>query len=235
MLIMSTKTLSILIPVYNEENTIAEVLKQLDSLVIPKYKKEIIVVDDCSVDKSTKKIQAASRKIPLKLLRHQKNMGKGAAIRTAIEAATGDIVVIQDADLEYDPKDFIPMLIEMKRLNSPVVFGSRRLQQTNIQYSGFSFYIGGLLLTYLTNILYGSNITDEPTCYKMFEREFLVSLKLNSKKFDFCPEVTAKTLRKGYSIPEVPISYFPRNIKDGKKIRATDFIEAVLTLIKYRI
>lgn len=235
MLVNKTRHLSIIVPVYQEENTIFEVLNILNALKISGYKKEIIVVDDASKDGSVKRVKQASKQVPLKLVRHNNNMGKGSAIRTGLRFATGDIVVIQDADLEYDPHDFIPMLKEMEKSGSPVVYGSRRLKSNNTQYSGLSFYIGGVLLTHITNLLYFSHITDEPTCYKMFKRSYLEGLNLQCRRFEFCPEVTAKTLRQGIKIPEVPISYHPRHIDEGKKIRSKDFLEAVYTLLRYRI
>lgn len=227
--------LSIVIPVFNEVNTIRLLLERVDNADIGGIKKEIIVVNDGSKDKTLKELKKAKRDgVEFKLINHPKNLGKSAALRTGFRYITGEVTVIQDGDMEYDPNDFKKMIKRMKSPKVRVVYGSRRLEKKNIQYSGFSFFIGGLILTYMVNILYRGNITDEPTCYKMFDTTLLQKLKLQSQRFEFCPEVTAKILRLGEKIYEVPISYNPRHANQGKKIKARDFFEAVWVLVKYR-
>ncbi|MBU1632517.1 MAG: glycosyltransferase family 2 protein [Nanoarchaeota archaeon] len=224
--------LSILIPVYNEENTISKIIDIIKKVDLGEINKEIVVVDDGSKDNSLnilKKIDG------IKLVAHSKNSGKGAAIRTAIKNSTGDIIIVQDADLEYDPNDYFSLITPIIEYKAQVVYGSRRLKKENQKYSGLSFYLGGISLTWITNVLYPfAKITDEPTCYKVFKADILKNIKLNCKKFEFCPEVTAKVLKKGIKIYEVPISYYPRSVKEGKKIKAKDWFEAVWALIKYR-
>jgi len=223
--------LSILIPVYNEEKTVEKLIKKVKKVKLP-IKKEIIVVDDKSTDKTLsilKKIKG------IKLIEHKKNIGKGAAIKTAIKNADGEIIIIQDADLEYNPEDYNALIRPIIEKKEKVVYGSRVLKKENKLYSSLEFYIGGNFLTLLTNILYPSaHITDEPTCYKVFRADVLKSIKLKCKRFEFCPEVTAKILKKGIKIKEIPISYFPRTVKEGKKINWKDGFEAIWTLIKYR-
>lgn len=226
------KTLSILIPVFNEEGTIARLIEAVRRVDIGDVRKEIVVVDDGSSDGTV----AALEKVPdIVLLRHGKNRGKGAAIRTAIGQATGDVIIIQDADMEYDPGDYPSLIQPILDGQAKVVYGSRRLRKTNKQHSGIFFFFGGVGLTLLTNILYpGAHITDEPTCYKTFDGDLLRSIPLKCDRFEFCPEVTAKVLKRGHRIVEVPISYFPRHSDEGKKIKLRDGIEAIWTLLKYR-
>lgn len=228
-----TTTLSILIPVFNEEGTIGEIIENVRNAPLAEnVRKEIIVVDDGSSDRTKEILQSIPN---IKLISHDINKGKGAAIRTAIAHSTGDIAIIQDADLEYDPNDYATLILPILNGESKVVYGSRRLRKSNKQHSGVFFFIGGVGLTWLTNILYPkANITDEPTCYKVFDGDLLRSIPLKCKRFEFCPEITAKVLKKGYQISEVPISYYPRNACEGKKIKLKDGIEAIWTLIKYR-
>lgn len=233
-MIFKKKTLTILIPVFNEEKTIKELVERVLNANLGDFNKEIIVIDDGSNDQTWKILENLKLKYDLVLLNHKKNIGKSSAIRTGIKYATGEAIVIQDGDLEYDPNDFKKMLKKMSEPGVKVVYGSRRLNKKNVQYSGLSFFMGGLLLTYMVNIMYGGHITDEPTCYKMFESKLLKSIKLDSKRFEFCPEVTAKVLKQGVKIFEVSIFYHPRNVGQGKKIKLKDFFEAVWTLIKYR-
>lgn len=224
--------LSVLIPVYNEEKTIKKVINLVKKSDTGSVKKEIIVVDDGSTDKT---LEVLKRIKGVKLMAHKKNSGKGAAIRTAIRHATGDIIIVQDADMEYDPNDYKALIKPIIEGKAKVVYGSRRLKKENRKHSGFSFYLGGIGLTVITNILYPQlHITDEPTCYKVFRADVLKSLSLRCKRFEFCPEVTAKIARKGVKICEVPISYYPRSVKEGKKINWRDGIEAIWTLLRYR-
>lgn len=225
--------LSVIIPVYNEKNTILEILKRLTDLDLGIVEKEIIIVDDCSNDGTRKIIEGLAGNY--KIIFHNQNQGKGSAIRSGLKESTGDYVVIQDADMEYDPRDFKVMIDKMIAENLPILFGSRRLKKENTRYSGLLYYFGGWLLTAITNILYGQKLTDEPTCYKMFQTDFIKSLPLKCNRFEFCPEVTALSSLRGIKILEVPISYHPRNKKEGKKIRWHDAFVAVWVLLKYRI
>jgi len=225
--------LSIIVPVFNEKNTIIPILEKLEKLELG-ADKEIIVVDDCSAD-GTREI-LRSRPGGHRVLFHDKNYGKGRAIRTGLAEATGDYVVIQDADLEYDPNDFKNMLNIITAAGGQVVYGSRRLQHSYLRsrHSGHIFAFGGIFLTWLTNLLYQTEITDEPTCYKMFKTDLLKGLNLECRGFEFCPEATAKIAKRNIKIYEVPINYFPRHKSDGKKINWKDAVVAVWTLIKYR-
>lgn len=229
------KVLSILIPAYNEEDTIVGSVDGVLNADIGNYDKEIIIIDDGSKDETLKKsTEKFAKNNKVKIISHKRNMGKGFAIRTGLSHAKGNFVVIHDADLEYDPNDFNAMLNLISKNENGVVYGSRRLKKTNTQYSGLSFFMGGVTLTFITNLLFGSKITDEPTCYKMFSSDVIKNVNLKCKKFEFCPEVTAKVLKSGHAIFEVPISYHPRDVKQGKKIKLKDFFEAVWVLVKYR-
>ncbi len=154
-------------------------------------------------------------------------------MRTGIALATGDWIIIQDADLEYDPEDYNPLLQWVIENNAKVVYGSRFLKPSN-KHSYLRFYLGGRLVTFVTNLLYGQHLTDEPTCYKFFDAQFLKSIPLKCQGFEFCPEVTAKVCKKGIKIHEIPINYYPRSIAEGKKINWKDGLEAIWTLLKYR-
>ncbi|MBI4811764.1 MAG: glycosyltransferase family 2 protein [Ignavibacteriales bacterium] len=222
--------LSVIIPVYNEEQTLSRLL---DKVLKVNVEKEIIIVDDYSKDNSRSIIKEYSKLPNVKSIYHERNYGKGKAIRSGIEHVTGDIVIIQDADLEYEPDDFPELMKPIVEGKTNVVYGSRELGKTN-RHSYFSFYIGGKLLSWITNILYGSNITDEPTCYKVFKADVIKSIPLKCVRFEFCPEVTAKVLKRGEKIIEIPIRYYPRTKDEGKKIKWKDGVEAIWTLIKYK-
>jgi dolichol-phosphate mannosyltransferase len=223
-------TLEVIIPIYNEEDTLAELLEKL--LASP-FRPTIIAVDDGSVDSTPEILRHYGERERIRFASHERNVGKGAALRTGIGMATGDIVLVQDADLEYDPDDFGNILKPFGDPGVEVVYGSRRLNPSN-KYCSRMFLLGGASLTWLTNLLYGTGITDEPTCYKAFRRELLQSLPLRCKRFEFCPEVTALVARRGIRIREVPITYRPRSRAEGKKIRLRDWFQAVLTLLRYR-
>ena len=222
--------LSILIPVYNEAATIARLLEKVFEVRINRINKEIVVIDDGSTDETPQILEKYNGKI--KILRHDLNKGKGSAIRTGLKETTGDLVIIQDADLEYDPNDFNKLVEPIVNNKADVVFGSRNL--TSNRRSGNTYYIGGVFLTFLANLLYGTNITDESTCYKLFKASILKSLNLKCKRFEFCPEVIAKIAKRKCHIIEVPISYQPRTVAEGKKINWLDGLQAISTLIKYK-
>jgi glycosyltransferase involved in cell wall biosynthesis len=226
--------LSIIIPVYNEKNTIGELLSKVDDLDLSPIEKEVVIVDDCSTDGTRDILKSLENKY--RIFHHEKNKGKGAALRTGFEEASGDWVVVQDADLEYDPNDLKKMLEKIQEPGVTVVYGSRRLNKNYFteRKSGHIFALGGILLTWLSNLLYDTKITDEPTCYKMFGRDILKSVNLKCERFEFCPEVTAKIAKKGVKIYEVPIEYVPRHQNEGKKINWKDGLAAIWTLIKYR-
>ena len=224
------KKLSIIIPVYNEKDTIRSIIDLVLSVPLT-LDKEVIVVDDGSSDGTADVLRSLERE-NVKVLFQTPNQGKGAAIRRALPEVTGDIVIIQDADMEYDPNDYQSLIDPIIAGEAKVVYGSRQLGNNTFSYR--RFYVGGLVLSWLTNLLYGSKITDEPTCYKVFRKDVLDSIELKCERFEFCPEVTAKVLKKGIKITERPISYRPRSIEQGKKIRWRDGVEAIFTLFRYR-
>lgn len=230
-------TLSVLIPAYNEQATIYELLEKVSSVsLINGMGMELVVVNDCSKDSTLVEVERFRKnyeKVNMKVISHDVNQGKGAATRTAIEAATGDICIVQDADLEYEPQDYnllLPFIVSGKYR---VVYGSRFLNDRR-KHSYFSFYLGGRIVSIFANMLYHQHLTDEPTCYKMFDTQLLKSIKLECTGFEFCPEVTAKVSRCGEKIVEVPINYYPRSFEEGKKIKWYDGVEAIWTLLKYK-
>lgn len=227
------KKISIVIPVFNEEATIEQILQKLDDLDL-ELEKEIVIVDDGSTDNTHQALQKYINKH--KVIFHEKNRGKGRALRTGFGEISGDIVVVQDADLEYNPEDFKKMIAKMKEPGVAVVYGSRRLHQDyfHARKSGHIFAIGGIFLSWLTNLLYGTRITDEPTCYKMLRTDLLKKIDLECERFEFCPEITAKIAKMEIEIYEVPINYNPRHRAEGKKISFKDALEAALVLIKNR-
>jgi glycosyltransferase involved in cell wall biosynthesis len=231
------KTLSIIIPVYNEESTLERLLEKVLHLqLVNGVGKEMIIVNDCSRDRSEEIAQEVIARYPdasIKYARHDVNSGKGMAIRTGLQLVTGDYVVIQDADLECDPEDLNPLLNYLIVHNEQVVYGSRFLHWENKHVSP-SFFWGGQLVSWIANILFCQRLTDEPTCYKMFDAKLLKSIRLRCTGFEFCPEVTAKVSKLGYKIKELPIHYYPRSSKEGKKIKWHDGIKAIWTLLKFR-
>ncbi|MBW2020165.1 MAG: glycosyltransferase family 2 protein [Deltaproteobacteria bacterium] len=222
--------LSVIIPIYNEKATIKTLLDRIGHVRLP-VEREIIIVDDGSTD-STRDLLRALQSPGVIICFHEKNQGKGAAVRTGLHVASGDIILIQDGDLEYDPADYPRLIQPIMDRKTRVVYGSRILGRSKASY--FRYYWGGRFLSLLSNLLYGIHITDEPTCYKVFDAILLKGLDLRCKGFEFCPEVTAKVSRLGESITEVPISYTPRSIQEGKKIRWTDGLMAMWTLFRYR-
>lgn len=229
--------LSILIPVYNEEDTLEQLVNivQNANLQDLKIDKELIIVDDGSTDGSYNVMcKLKSKYSNVKIFQHRQNQGKGAGIKTAIKEATGDILIVQDADLEYNPDDYYQCIKPILDGNAKVIYGSRRLKKENTQYSGLSFYLGGVVITWAFNILFFQHISDEPTCYKTFHKDVIKNIIINGNGFEWEPEVTAKIAKQGIKIYEVPISYFPRNVQQGKKIKFKDGFKAIWTLIKYR-
>jgi glycosyltransferase involved in cell wall biosynthesis len=222
--------LSIIIPVYNEEKTIIMVLDRIKNVNLKDIQKEVIVIDDGSKDRTVELLRKYAG-LRFKLIRHSKNMGKGAAVRTGIDNSTGDILLIQDADLEYDPRDYPKLLKPIIEGGKDVVYGSRMIYTP--KHKGLH-YFGNIFLTLMTNLLYRNRITDMETCYKVMRREVLNGIRLRARSFDLEPEITAKISKKGYKIFEVPISFNPRSFKEGKKINVLDGIKALYYLIKYR-
>lgn len=223
---------SIIIPVYNEKDTLKMLLEKVEQANFSGLEKEIIMVDDCSNDGTTDILKELSQNY--KVLFHEKNQGKGAAIRTAVKEATGDFVVIQDADLEYLPDDYDKLLPLLINNEADVVYGSRFKNEQNSKNFILKNKLANMFLTALTNVLYGAKITDMETCYKAFKREFIQAITIKSNRFDFEPEITAKIMKKKARLVEVPISYFGRGHEEGKKINWRDGIHAILTLIKFR-
>jgi len=221
--------LSIIVPVYNEAATIDALLNKLVKLIVTK---EILIVNDGSDDGTVDLLNNFRSKPEITILEHERNLGKGMSIRTALKYAQGDFVVIQDGDLEYDPADLLKMLESAKR-NNAVIYGSRNLGHND--KSSKRFYHGGRFLSELTSFLYGTRITDESTCYKMFPRKLIQSIPLNCKGFEFCPEITAKILQNGIRIKEIPVYYNPRNHENGKKIKWTDGFTAIWILLKLKL
>jgi len=222
--------LSVIIPVYNENTTIEKVLNIINEVAIDK---EIIVIDDGSDDGTREMLQKINLN-GLKTVFHEKNRGKGAAIRTGLTYVTGDIVLIQDADLEYDPNEYPRLIQPIVEGKANVVYGSRFLRPLNSHNIYYHFVLGVKLLNLLTYLLYGVKTTDEATCYKVFKAEVIKNIDLKCEGFEFCPEITAKVCKKGYTIYEVPTPYIGRHYHEGKKINWRDGITAIYTLIKYR-
>ena len=221
--------LSVVIPVYNERDTVEKLISEVRAVKIGDIKKEIIVVDDFSTD-GTRDILKGVEGIGVFF--HKRNLGKGAALKTGIAKTSGDVILVQDADLEYSPNDYPKLIGPIVAGKAKIVYGSRLLRKKNHQ-GRWWFYAGGIAVTKFTNLLYRSRLTDEPTCYKVFHKDLKdVLLKAEGNRFEWEPEITAKFLRKGYKIHEVPISYEPRT--DGKKIGFGDGIQALWTLLKWR-
>jgi glycosyltransferase involved in cell wall biosynthesis len=222
--------LTIVIPVFNEQQTVAEILRRVRAVPIPK---EIIVVDDCSTDDTRAVLNQLSDWSELRVIHKPQNAGKGAALRTGFAAATGDVVVVQDADLEYDPNDLPALLEPILRREADVVYGSRYLHEVPQDPSPLH-RLGNQLLTWASNRFTGLRLTDMETCYKMIPRPLLQSLEIRQNRFGFEPEVTAKLARRGVRIKELPIRYEGRGYKEGKKIGWRDAVNAFYCIVRYR-
>lgn len=232
--------LSVIIPVYNERDTIEATLDRVRQSPV---EKEIIVVDDSSTDGTREYLQSLSASpplplspsppLPIRLVLHDHNMGKGMAIRTGLEHVTGDIVIIQDADLEYFPSDYAAMIAPIESGEADVVYGSRFMSgRPNMRLPN---YVANRVLAIAASVLFRARITDEATCYKAFRADLITRIPLTCRRFEFCPEVTAKLLRRGIRIKEVPIRYEARTVEQGKKIGWWDGVVALWTLLKYRL
>jgi glycosyltransferase involved in cell wall biosynthesis len=218
---------SVIVPVYNEAPHLDELLRAISASPVTK---EIVIVDDGSTDGTREKLLALPPGKGLTILFHETNCGKGAAIRTALRYARGEYVLIQDSDLEYDPQDYPALLRPLQSGEANVVYGVRPDRPER----GLRFHLGAKFLTHLTNLLYGAGIHDEATCYKVFRRSLLETITLECRRFEFCPEVTAKLCRLGETIREVPVSYRPRSQQQGKKLHYSDGWIAIWTLLRCR-
>lgn len=226
-------TLTVVIPTYNEAGTLQEVVARVQAVDVPA---EIIIVDDASTDGSAEvaaRIAASSDNVTL--LRHDRNQGKGRALRTGFEAATGDFVIVQDADLEYDPADYPKLLNPLLEGRADAVYGSRFLTSSEHRVLYFRHYLGNRLLTLLSNLATDLNLTDMESCYKVFRRELLQSIVLEEDRFGFEPEITAKIAKAGARVYEVGISYHGRTYEQGKKIRPRDGVWALWCILKYAV
>ena len=228
---MFAMKLSVIMPVYNERPTIETIIERVEEVGLAE---EIIIVDDGSTDGTRDVLsKLADRDEKINLILHDTNQGKGAAVRTGIKAAKSELVLIQDADLEYDPRDYSALIKPIDEGLADVVYGSRFLGAPR-RVTMFWHMVANKLLTLMTNLLYNSILTDMETCYKLFKREIIKDIPLRSKRFEFEPEITAKLLKRKVRIFEVPITFNPREYEEGKKIGLSDAFEAVWALIKYR-
>ena len=230
---MDIKKLSIIIPVFNERATVEKIVRKVKNVSLS-CEKEIVLVDDGSLD-GTREIleKMAAEDASVTVLFHEKNRGKGSAVKTGLSKITGDFTIIQDADLEYDPEDYQRLIVPVLKDKAVVVYGSRFTGEHRNMF--FWHLLGNRFLSLVTNILYNTTISDMETCYKLFQTAILKSITLKSKKFDFEPEVTAKVLKKGIRIYEVPISYAGREFSEGKKITWRDGFAACWALVRYRM
>ena len=233
---MDAIELSIIIPTYNEANSIAEIVAHVQSVQYP-IPYEIIIVDDASIDRTYEKevlLRIKNRKETnnIRLFKNRINKGKGFSIRKGIRRSRGNIIIIQDADQEYDPREIPKLLEPLLKGEAEVVYGSRFLKENHPNGMAFPNWAANKFLTFLTNLLYGTSLTDMETCYKVFKADIVKTLKLRANRFTFEPEVTALLARKRIKIKELPISYRGRTAKEGKKIKTRDFFFAILTLLR---
>lgn len=221
-------------PVYNEAKTIHEIIGKVMAADIGDVRKELIIVDDGSKDGTRDVLREMSQDSPYRIYFHGQNMGKGAALRTALHYATGDVIIIQDADLEYDPAEYGELIKPVIEGKADVVYGSRLTGGKVARAFNFWHYLGNKLLTFITNLLYNAILSDMETCYKVFRADVIKSFQIKSNRFDFEPEITAKVLKRKYKLYEMPISYYGRDFSEGKKITWRDGFAAVWALVKYR-
>lgn len=224
------KTLSVIIPCYNEKDNILDLVKKVKESPIDN--KEIIIVDDCSNDGTREILEKDIKPLVNKIIYHSENTGKGGALNTGFKAASGDVVIIQDADLEYDPNEYPKVVNPIFNNEADVVYGSRFLYQKRKGY--LTNRLANWFLTFLSNLFTGLNITDMETCYKCFKREIIQSIDIQEKRFGFEPEITAKIAKLKIRVKEVPISYYPRTNEEGKKIGFKDGLRAIYCIFKYR-
>ncbi len=225
------RTLSVIVPVFNERNTVGEIVRRMRRVELPDLDLEIVMVNDASWD-GTADILKAIEDSTVRVVHHAENAGKGAAIRTGLSHARGDLVLIQDADLEYDPDDWPRLLAPVLKGRAQVVYGSRFTGERRNML--FTHWMGNRFLSLVTDVLYNTTLSDMETCYKLFDRRVLDGITIRSEGFDFEPEITAKLLRRGHRIYEVPISYAGREYSEGKKITWRDGFRALWTLARYR-
>lgn len=225
------RTMSVIVPVFNERATVAEIIRRMISVDVP-VSLELIVVDDASTD-GTDAILSALNVPNMTVVRHEQNRGKGAAVRTGLMSANGDIVLIQDADLEYDPADWPRLLFPVIAGTASVVYGSRF--SGDCRNMSRLHWVGNRFLSFVTRVLYATALSDMNTCYKVFDRRVLDRISLEANRFDFDPEITAKVLRLGYEIHEVPVSYAARGVAEGKKITWRDGGSVLAALLRYRV
>lgn len=232
---MDDIVLSVVIPCYNEKDTIETVLDAVRNCGVKNL--EIIVVDDCSKDGTRDLLQGSLRSKIDRLIFHKINQGKGAALAKGFQAATGDVIAIQDADLEYDPKDFVRLLepFVKGRADAEVVYGSRYARGEKYMIKRFYHTAGNKFLTLMSNLFTDLALTDMETCYKLFKRELIQSITIEEKRFGFEPEITAKIAKKHCRIYEMPISYYPRSYNEGKKIGVKDGFRAIYCILKYNL
>lgn len=228
---MKELTLSVVMPVYNEQNTLKEAVGAVLNVDVVK---ELIIVDDGSTDRTREVLKTLGGDKRIKVFYHEKNQGKGAALQTGFKEVTGDVVAIQDADLEYDPQEFREMIVPIENGRADVVYGSRLTFAKPQRAYLFTHRVGNKIVTLFSAILYNTTLTDIETCYKMFRTELLKDLRIRSKGFEVEPELTAKLLKKKLRIYEIPISYYGRNYEEGKKIHWWHIFGALWTLLKYR-
>jgi glycosyltransferase involved in cell wall biosynthesis len=230
---LQNKKLSIIIPVYNEERTIEKIINLVSEADVLGLEKEIIVVNDGSTDSTKEILTGLKNKFDFVLINLAENRGKGAAVKAGLERASGDLAVIQDADLEYSPDDYKNLLREWNR-EFPVIYGSRMIDKAKRKIGYFHYFLGAKMLNFLINLLFHSNLTDAYTCYKLFSADIIKNISLESRGFEFEAEITTKILKKGIKIKETAVSYQPRTFKEGKKIRIKDALIGFFVVLKNR-